>query len=143
MDRLEKFPSILEEKQIKRLFSFRPHYSQPTLDPLRRLCDAGRIIVKPLYITCAHAVPLNSKMLGLMNADCLVVFFFFQFAHLIWFKVTTSQMWEAKVKIIRLSRKKAQIEASSAFAVPPTAPLLYYRVIKHSFLSQASSLITQ
>lgn len=55
-------------------------------------------------------------------------------------------MWEAKVKIIRLSRKKkkkTQIEASSALAVPPTAPLLYYRVIKHSFLSQASSLITQ
>lgn len=80
-------------------------------------------------------------MLGLMNANSLILF---QFGHLIWFKATTAQMWEAEVKIIGLStKKKTQIEASLAFAVPPPAPSLYYRVIKHSFLSQASSLITQ
>lgn len=96
--------------------------------------------VEPLYITCAHAIPPDREMLGLMNANSLILF---QFGHLIWFKATPTQMWEAKVKIIGLSRKTTQIEASSAFAVPPPAPLLYYRVIKHSFLSQASSLITQ
>lgn len=73
----EKNPRITEEKQLKRLFTFHLHYSQPTLDPPLRLCDGGKMIVKPLYITCAHAVPLNSKMLGLMNADCLGLFFFF------------------------------------------------------------------
>lgn len=37
-----------------------------------------------------------------MNANSLILF---QFAHLICFKVATTRMWEAKVKIIGLSRK--------------------------------------
>lgn len=98
------------------------------------------MIVKPLYITCAHAVSPNSEMLGLMNANSLILF---QFGHLIWFKATTAPNVGSQGENHWAQQKKTQIAASLAFAVPPTAPLFYYRVIKHSFLSQASSLITQ
>lgn len=80
-----------------------PISHNPSSDLPLRVCDSGKMIVKPLYITCAHAVSPNSEMLGLMNANSLILF---QFGHLIWFKATTAQMWEAKVKIIGLSRKR-------------------------------------
>lgn len=64
--------------------------------------DQRKMNLWQLYITCAHAIAPNGEMLGLMNANSLILF---QFGHLIWFKATTAQMWEAKVKIIGLSRK--------------------------------------
>lgn len=98
------------------------------------------MIVRSLNITCAHAVSLNSEMLGLMNANSLILF---QFCHLIWCKSDYLPNVGSQGENHWAQQKKTQIGASSAFAVPPPAPLLYYRVIKHSFLSQASSLITQ
>lgn len=53
-----------------------------------------------------------------MNANSLILF---QFGHLIWFKAPTAQMWEAKVKIIGLSRKKDPDRGELGLCRPPTS----------------------
>lgn len=92
-------PRNYGRKQTKTPFGFHPHSSRPIPDPPRRVCVSGKMIVPSPVPT----PPLQTaKLLDLMNANCLILF---RFAHLICFKVATSRTWEAKVKIIGLSRK--------------------------------------
>lgn len=95
---------------------------------------------EPLPITCAYAVSRNSKNVGLNECKqshslSICPFDLLQSGY---YPNVGSQGENH-----RAQQKNTQTEAGSASAVPPLAPLLYYRVIKHSFLSQASPLITQ